>query len=375
MKENTLNTAFRITKWVRWLLPLLLVTAIKCFSLFPFWVETVYSVHLFPYISLLQRRITSLLPISIGDCIYAIIVLKIIISTIRFSIKIFKRRVNWAYFKKKVLNFTHLLLWIYIIFYGMWGLNYNRLGIASQLHLPQSSSLTENKIIYSDSELKALVCDVAFELDNARKELGDSNYQYPDNKQLFIRTFQAYHQAENNFHFLHYGNYPAIKPSLLSSVVSYAGYSGYYNPFSGEAQVNADLPKFYMPYVTLHEMAHQIGYASESEASFVGYFVAMQSKDPLLRYSALFDLFATANAELFEKDFWSAILNIKSLSPLVKKDRKTYRNYILGKKNNVEPLIRTVYDQYLKANQQQSGINSYNELVGWVIAYRKLGGN
>ncbi len=371
--ENTLNTAFRTLKLLRWLIPILLVAVIKCFSLFPFWVETLYSTHLFTYISLFQRQITSITAFSIGDCLYAIIFFKVFVSIIQFFIKIFQKQVNVAYCKRKTLKFIRLLLWIYIIFYFSWGLNYNRQGIASQLHLSENSSFTENKIIYSENELKDLVCDVAFELDNTRKELGDSNYQYPNNKQLFTRTYLAYHQAESNFSFFHYGNYPAIKPSLLSSVVSYAGYSGYYNPISGEAQVNTDLPKFYMPYVTLHEMAHQIGYASESEASFVAYLVAMHSNDPLLRYSALFDLFATANSELYERDFWSAILNIKSLSPLVKKDRKTYREYILGKQNNVEPVIRTVYDQYLKANQQQSGINSYNELVGWVIAFRKMG--
>ena len=285
------------------------------------------------------------------------------------------RSVTWDYCTKNGFSFIHLLLWIYIIFYCVWGLNYNRLGIASQIHLSKFPGISDNKIIYNDSELKELTCDVAFELDSVRKELGDSNYQYPNNKQLFIRAYQAYQQAETNFPFLLYGNYPATKPSLLSSFVSYAGYSGYYNPFSGEAQVNTDLPKFYMPYVTLHEMAHQLGYASESEASFVAYLVAMHSNDNLLRYSALFDLFATANSELFARDFWSAILNIKSLSLLVNKDRKTFRDYILGKQNNVEPVLRTVYDQYLKANQQQSGINSYNELVGWVIAYRKMGKN
>jgi len=371
MKVNTINTAFKITNWFHWPIPLLLVATIKCFSLFPFWVETIYSIQIFPYISLFQRRITSLLPFSIGDCIYTIILLKALLSLIIFFKKLFQRQINLAYLKSMLQTFIIFLLWIYIIFYCLWGLNYNRLGIAAQLHLPETSTSTEKKIIYSDAELKNFVCDIAFELDNARKELGDSNYEYPNNKELFNRTFLAYHNAESNFPFLHYGNHPAIKPSLLSSVVSYAGYSGYYNPFSGEAQVNTDLPKFYMPYVTLHEMAHQIGYASESEASFVAYLVAMHSHDPLLRYSALFDLFATANAELFERDFWSAILNIKTLSPLVSKDRKTYREYILGKQNNVEPVLRTVYDQYLKANQQQSGINSYNELVGWVIAYRK----
>ena len=182
-------------------------------------------------------------------------------------------------------------------------------------------------------------------------------------------SYNAYQNIKIQYPFLLYNN-QSVKPSLLTSIVSYAGYSGYYNPFSGEAQVNTDLPKFYMPFVTCHEMAHQLGYASESEASFVGYLAAIHSSKPLFRYSALFELFLVANSELLQRDFWSGILNLKSLNPSVKKDRRIFREFILGRQNNVEPIIKNVYDQYLKANQQKSGINSYNELVGWVMAYR-----
>ena len=54
---------------------------------------------------------------------------------------------------------------------------------------------------------------------------------------------------------------------------------GYYNPFTGEAQVNTNVPAFVIPFTTCHEMAHQIGYASESEASFVGFLVIRNSNN------------------------------------------------------------------------------------------------
>ena len=225
------------------------------------------------------------------------------------------------------------------------------------------------KANYTNEELKNLLCDVTEQLNLTRNKLGDSNYVYPTEKEIITMSYNAYQNIKIQYPFLLYNN-QSVKPSLLTSIVSYAGYSGYYNPFSGEAQVNTDLPKFYMPFVTCHEMAHQLGYASESEASFVGYLAAIHSSKPLFRYSALFELFLVANSELLQRDFWSGILNLKSLNPSVKKDRRIFREFILGRQNNVEPIIKNVYDQYLKANQQKSGINSYNELVGWVMAYR-----
>ena len=362
MTKSKKYTSIYPSKWLRWLVPIILIVLIKAFSYFPKLVETYYSIPTYPIIAYLQRISFGWLPFSFGDICYSIFIIYLVVYGIKFVIPIIKKQGSWSIFKKKALNLLRATLWLYIIFNILWGLNYERLGIASQLQLKNTT--------YTDDELKNLVCDVVDELNATRKELGDSNYIYPTEKEIIDTSFDAYSNIKNEFPFLNY-EHLSVKPSLLTLMVSYAGYSGYYNPFSGEAQVNTDLPKFYMPFVTCHEMAHQIGYASESEASFISYLVGIHSKNTLFRYSALFELFLTANAELMQRDFWSGILNLKSLNPLVKRDRRIFREFILGRQNNVEPIIKNVYDQYLKANQQKSGINSYNELVGWVIAYRK----
>ncbi len=49
------------------------------------------------------------------------------------------------------------------------------------------------------------------------------------------------------------------------------GFAGYLNPITNEAQVNALIPKNNYPATICHEIAHQVGIASESEANFVGY--------------------------------------------------------------------------------------------------------
>ena len=71
----------------------------------------------------------------------------------------------------------------------------------------------------------------------------------------------------------------AIKTSLWGWLGNYLGFYGYYNPFTGEGQVNTTIPKFLQPYITCHEIAHQLGYAKENEANFVGYLAAASSKD------------------------------------------------------------------------------------------------
>ena len=362
MAKSTKYTSIFSSKSLEWLLPIGLAILIKLYTHFPKWIETYYSVKIYPSISQLQRICFGWLPFSFGDVCYTIFIIYLFVYLIKLIILIIKKQYSLSILKRQMLNLLRASLWIYIVFNILWGMNYERLGIASQLQLKNTT--------YTNEELRSLVCDVVEELNATRIELGDSNYVYPSEKEIIDTSYSAYANIKNQFPFLNY-NHLSVKPSLLTMMVSYAGYSGYYNPFSGEAQVNTDLPKFYMPFVTCHEMAHQIGYASESEASFISYLVGIHSKNKLFRYSALFELFLTANVELMQRDFWSAILNLKSLNPLVKRDRRIFKEFILGRQNNVEPIIKNVYDQYLKANQQKSGINSYNELVGWAIDYRK----
>jgi hypothetical protein len=118
-------------------------------------------------------------------------------------------------------------------------------------------------------------------------------------------------------------------------------------------------------------MAHQLGYASEKQANFVGYLSAIQSTDTLFHYSAYFDLFNYANKELFSRDSIKAQDNFKNLDTLVKIDYQELREFLKKNKNPVEPIMRLFYDQYLRANQQAKGARSYNEVVGLLIAYYK----
>jgi hypothetical protein len=362
MKVTNKQHRLYISNITTLILPICLAFCVFVVSYFPVIIETHYSLKIYQFIANFQRIVTGFLPFSIGDIFYASLAVTGIfwvIKTARLVIKKQFLKLNIVLGCIKILKF---FLWLYIVFNTLWGLNYNRLGIGSQLQLQKTKYTTE--------ELRIMTCDIADKLNNSRLALGDSNYQYPKHTVTYTQAYYAYQQAQKDFSFLDY-KYFAVKSSLISLVVSYAGYSGYYNPFTGEAQLNNDLPEFLLPFVTCHEMAHQIGYASESEANFAGYLAATHSNNNLFIYSGYFDVFMSANGELFSRDFYAGYLNLLQLNSLVKKDRKTYRTYVMGKKNNLQPFVSNLYDQYLKANQQKSGINSYNEVVGYLIAYKR----
>ena len=63
--------------------------------------------------------------------------------------------------------------------------------------------------------------------------------------------------------------------------------------------------------------------------------------------------------------------NKKNLDSLVRKDRKEIRDFFYRRENKISPIVSTMYDQYLKMNKQLAGIDSYNEIIGWLLAYQK----
>jgi hypothetical protein len=116
-------------------------------------------------------------------------------------------------------------------------------------------------------------------------------------------------------------------------------------------------------------MAHQLGYAKEDEANFVGYLSASASTDTFFRYSVYLDLFLTANRNLRAADSVSAKVYRKQLLPEVVTDIKTWKIFIIQHDNPVEPLITWMYGKYLQSNQQPSGMLSYDEVTGLLIEY------
>ena len=358
-------------KWVKLGLLVALALAISIFSLFPVQVEKYYSVGIYPPISTTLRIIMGRIPFSLGDLIYTYIVIWLIIKLIKGVVLVVKRQ----YSRSKLLNFGYRLsrigLWAYIIFKLLWGLNYNRLGIAWQLKI--------SKQAYTKAEVTLLTNHLIDKVNECRRQLKDTILPLPALDSIYREAYRSYEAVSIDFDFLNYRN-RSVKASLFSSMGDYMGFSGYYNPLTGEAQLRTDIPRVLIPYITCHEMAHQLGYASESEANFVGYLAAAASKDVYFRYSVYLDLFSYAQSEeIFlygkEKDFknFAAVIkqNRDRLDTLVKKDRREIREFFTKRKNRISPAVTSLYDQYLKLNQQAQGVNSYNEVIGWLIAYQK----
>lgn len=368
MKQERTISAYQ---WVKLGILFSISLIISIFSAFPEQVERSYSLGIYPALASTLRTLTRWVPFSLGDLLYAWISLLLLIGLVRLVGSLYRREFTRARLILMGFSFLRTLLWVFIVFQLMWGLNYHRLGIAHQLRISKNT--------YTREEVTALSHQLIDQLNECRRQIGDTVLPVPPLDTLYREAYRSYETASYEYEFLNYRN-RSVKSSLYSSIADYVGFTGYYNPFTGEAQLRTDLPRVLIPYITLHEMAHQLGYASESEANFVGFLAAMASKNVYVRYSAYLDLFSYAQGEQVrmygkEKDysqFEAMILQNRSLlDTLVKRDRKEIREFFYKRRNRISPAVSGLYDQYLKLNKQTEGLNSYNEVVGWLIAYQK----
>ena len=348
---------------LRWLAFLvLIIICIRAAATNQSWIENNYSISFYRYFSSAQRWIFGWLPFSFGDIIYLCTLLWLIYLVYLFISKLVRKKITASATRKTLLNIVFLFALIYIIFNLFWGLNYNRNTISKQL------SLTTIRI--DTAELKELQLLLLRRVNDTKQTLIDSGTNPLSREVMLTTAVVSYKTLQNKFPFIHYAN-RSVKPSLFGWWGNYLGFTGYYDPFTGEAQVNTTVPKFMQPYTACHEIAHQLGYAKEEEANFVGYLAAMASDNILFHYSAYLDLFVYTNRELYYTDSLFAKSAVKNLLPGVKADLKEWRDFAKKHKNPFEPVITWMYGNYLKANQQPKGLNSYDEVIVDLIAYYK----
>jgi hypothetical protein len=242
-------------------------------------------------------------------------------------------------------------------------LNYSRKGIAQQLHLKMTS--------YSVGELDTLTNVLEQRLNYYALQLKqDQRNLFYKKRNLFHESEYAYKLASNYYPFLHYEP-RSIKPSIFSYAGDFLGFEGYYNPFSGEAQVNTTIPIFEQPFVACHEIGHQVGYGKENEANFAGFLACRLHPSPAFRYSVYFDMYSYAIGEFYRNDSVKAKTYLDSLHPQVKKDFEELRNFFKKYKNPIEPIITWIYGKYLQANNQPAGKRTYSEVIAFLIAYQR----
>lgn len=159
------------------------------------------------------------------------------------------------------------------------------------------------------------------------------------------------------------------KPLKLSKGLSYMGYTGFFFPFTGEANLNTDGPKAYIPVTVAHELAHQRGVAAEDEANFVAVLACMEHDDPIYRYSAALLAYVELANALYSADYdlWHECYS--TICDEARADMSANSAYWKQFDGPVQEASDKIYDNFLKSNKQELGLRSYGACVDLLVAY------
>lgn len=163
-------------------------------------------------------------------------------------------------------------------------------------------------------------------------------------------------------------NFISVKPSLFGEFLSYMGILGYYNPFTAEATINIFQPDTLLPFTISHEMAHQMGYASESDANVVGYILSTNSNDKRLEYSALLFGIRHVLHYIYQQNPQAALSLESTLSLAIKNDIQKEKNYYSKYNGWINTVFHNLNDWFLKANRQD-GVVTYSQATTKIIRY------
>lgn len=165
------------------------------------------------------------------------------------------------------------------------------------------------------------------------------------------------------------GGLSAPKPVAAWPLMSYAGISGIYTPFTGEANVNPTTPQACLPFTMAHELAHRLGVAPEDEANFAAFLSCVRHPDSAFVYSGYFEAFLSCYNAVFEIDEAQQSLLWQTLDARVQADIHALVIYNQAYAGRAREAGTRLNDSYLKVFAQDDGVRSYGRVTDLLIAW------
>lgn len=346
----------------KYILPLLLVIQILILKIIPFFPEVIerfYSNGLYLFISNFLRIVLGWISISIGDILYFIL--------ISLAVKWFwKNRKNWkTNWKNQLLSILSVVSVLHFFFYFLWAINYHRVPLFEKMNIERD---------YSDADLLDFTKKIIAKTNEIQRKITQNDglkvvFPYSQ-EETFIKNLNGYKNLASQYPFFTYSNL-SVKKSLFSLPLTYMGFSGYLNPFTNEAQLNYLMPLYNLPTTSCHEMAHQMGYASESECNFIGFLASVHNDDLYFKYSGYsFALrYCLNNWQIRNEKIYLQL--VKTVHPGILQNYIESQNFWMQYQTPVEKGFHAFYDHYLKLNQQKEGMDSYSKFVNLTVNYYK----
>ena len=323
-------------------------------------VENFYSNSLYVFISEKLRLLNYWTDVPVGDLIYVLV----------FFFVFYKIFFKAKSLKNFLIELGTVLTIISILFYFLWGVNYKRISIRNKVVSNQKVDIV--KLVNFTNQLIDKTNKKHIDLFNLDSIIPNDNRSFEEIKNTSVMDFKHLNALKQdsiqNFDYA----YPSIKRSLFSTALTFMGFSGYINPFTGEANINTKIPKNSIPFVINHEIAHQLGTASERDANFISYISLLNSSNEFHEFLALSYSLRVCLNELYLNDRNSYSNSIKKINTGILNNYNQTQNFWNKYNGPVEIISKNIYDKFLKQNDLKTGIKNYGETISLILSYHNV---
>lgn len=358
-------------KMERWLWALAIIAALLLIegllSRFPTFVDRVYTQKIFYVLRKVQITLSSIVPFSIAEFTVIFSALSVLgwLGYVTFD----------AYHGPNPASETLKLAGVQLLtvglgatlfFYSFWGLNYARPNVEDRagwekVHEEWYESAEARRLTHNVcQELIVLTNNAYYELNGCEdaQQATDIQLTREEMDDYIEEAFQEFSQEWPESQSLMASTAPRAK-ATVTSIPSYLGLSGFYFPWTGEANYNGYAPAYELPHTIAHEKAHQRGLGTESECNFLAVLICLRAKHPAIRYSgALFARDQMLQLLEYQDCEDAAILSQQSfLGP--RHDKAMSRAFWGGYQGSLMSVGEQVNDSYLKFNGVEGGVTSY----------------
>lgn len=300
---------------------------------------------------------------SVAEMIYAVaagIVLLWMGATLRRLITEKDHRGRIVY--RFVLTAVCTVLTVYAGFSLLWGVNYYAESFQEQSGVYARESTPEELARVTEYFARQLA-------DCADQVQRDENGLFAESRDdIFAHSMEVFDGIYEEFPCLVMEDH-VPKGVRFSTALSAMDFTGFYLPFTGEANLNIDSPVCYLPSTIAHEMAHQRGIASEQECNFIAIAASTTAQSPAYRYSGWLMGFTYLSNALYRAD-QEAWKQVRVLLPdTVVADLRDNSAYWAEFEGPVNDAAQKVYDSFLKSSGESRGTQSYGTVVDMLMAY------
>ena len=307
-------------------------------------------------------RLNSHLPFSVAELLIGLAAAAVLVYIIFVVVSLFTGRGRLRKLYAAVINLLAAGLAVYAGFCMLWGVYYygddfmTRSGLESDnVSVAQLETVTEYFAKLANEYAEQVPRDA------------DGNY-IADRDAILARSNEVYANIEQKLPCLA-GPAVRAKGVYFSRIMSYTDFTGFFFPFTAEANVKTDCPPALFASTVAHELAHQRGVAKEQEANFAAVLASLEYGDPEYCYSACLLAYTHLGNALYSANYdaWKNIY--LTLSDNVLRDFAANREYWAQFETPVQKVSNTVYEGFLYSYDQNMGLKSYGACVDLLVNY------